>query len=251
MNRGGGGPMAKAAAKVGCCGFPVSWEKYFEALGVVEIQQTFYQPPKPQTARRWRDEAPDGFEFTVKAWQLITHEASSPTYRRLRTPLSEEERRQVDAFRWTDPVRRAWETTLQTARLLGADKVLFQCPAGFKPTQEHKDRMRRFFGGIERGGLVCIWEPRGEWRPEEIAGLCQELNLVHCVDPFQAEPATSGLGYYRLHGIGGYRHEYTDGELAQLRGYAAAGSASYFLFNNVTMWDDALRLREVLKRAGA
>lgn len=74
--------------KIGCCGFPVARRRYWEGLAAVEIQRTFYQPPRLETARRWRQGAPVDFEFTLKAWQLITHEASSPTYRRLRRPLS-------------------------------------------------------------------------------------------------------------------------------------------------------------------
>ncbi|MHC1610664.1 MAG: DUF72 domain-containing protein [Candidatus Methanospirareceae archaeon] len=35
-------------------------------------------------AERWRLRAPKEFEFTVKAWQLITHEPTSPTYRKAR-----------------------------------------------------------------------------------------------------------------------------------------------------------------------
>ncbi|HUW19226.1 MAG TPA: DUF72 domain-containing protein [Sedimentisphaerales bacterium] len=49
--------MTKATTKVGCCGFPVARPEYFEQFSLVEIQQTFYQPPQPDTAKRWRDQA--------------------------------------------------------------------------------------------------------------------------------------------------------------------------------------------------
>jgi uncharacterized protein YecE (DUF72 family) len=227
--------------KVGCCGFPVAHPKYFKTFPVVEIQQTFYQPPKPETLRRWREEAPHDFEFTLKAWQLITHEARSPTYRRLRVKLEDSEKAQAGSFRPSDLVRGAWETTLEAARFLRADKVVFQCPASFEPTPENRDRMRRFFRAIDRHGILCIWEPRGKWRAGEVAELCRELNLVHCVDPFQAEAVTGGTRYYRLHGIGGYRHRYTDEELEELPGRRSRDAATYFLFNNVGMWEDAAR----------
>ncbi|MHC4573974.1 MAG: DUF72 domain-containing protein [Planctomycetota bacterium] len=108
--------MTRATTKVGCCGFPVARPKYFEKFSLVEIQQTFYQPPQPDTAKRWRDQAPADFEFTLKAWQLVTHEPSSPTYRRLKIPLSETQKKQLGAFRWTDAVRRAWQKTLEIAQ---------------------------------------------------------------------------------------------------------------------------------------
>jgi uncharacterized protein YecE (DUF72 family) len=239
--------MSTPMVKVGCCGFGVARPKYFQEFSLVEIQQTFYQPPKPDTIKRWRDEAPSDFEFTMKAWQLITHEPSSPTYRRLKKALSEKEKNQIGAFRWTDSVRLAWGTTLQVAQLLKADKVIFQCPASFTPTSENKDRMRQFFSGIERSGTTCIWEPRGEWQKDEIVALCQELNLIHCVDPFKAECVTDGLHYYRLHGISGYHHKYTDNELYDLAQRFAGGTQTYFLFNNVSMWQDSARFKQLLK----
>lgn len=233
--------------KVGCCGFGVARSKYFQEFSLVEIQQTFYQPPKPDTAKRWRDEAPSDFEFTLKAWQLITHEPTSPTYRRLKTRLNEKEKEQLGSFRWSAPVRRAWQTTLEVARLLQADKIIFQCPAGFTPTSENKDRMYQFFSRIERSGTTWIWEPRGKWQKDEVDELCQELNLVHCIDPFKAECVTDGLHYYRLHGITGYYHKYTNNELHDLVKCCADRTQAYFLFNNVSMWQDAVRFKQILK----
>ncbi len=230
--------MSKAIIKVGCCGFTVARPKYFQTFLVVEIQQSFYQPPKQDTVKRWRDEAPANFEFTLKACQLITHEASSPTYRRLKGPLSQKQRGQVGSFRATEVVRWAWETTLQMARLLAADKVVFQCPASFAPTNENMERMREFFSNINREGVTCIREPRGKWQDEQIGQLCRELDLVHCVDPFKAKSVTAGLRYYRLHGITGYRHKYNDEELRDLLRHRAENAATYYLFNNVSMHRD-------------
>jgi len=77
----------KADIEVGCCGFVVSQKKYFQLFKLIEIQKTFYQLPQLKTAEKWRKLAPQGFEFTMKAWQLITHEPRSPTYRRLREKI--------------------------------------------------------------------------------------------------------------------------------------------------------------------
>lgn len=240
--------MSKTITKVGCCGFPIARPKYFKTFPVVEIQQTFYEPPKPDTAGRWRQEAPADFEFTLKAWQLITHEASSPTYRRLKTALRDDEKKQVGGFRWTDPVRRAWEKTLQIARLLHADKVIFQCPASFAPTSRNKEQISKFFGKIDRCGVTCVWEPRGKWQEQEVSDLCRQLNLVHCVDPFKNECVTYGLCYYRLHGITGYRHKYTEAELGELTLRHPKETQTYFLFNNISMQRDAERFMKLLDR---
>src|ERR687883_886951 len=95
--------------RVGLCGFTMAFADYVREFPVVEVQQTFYEPPRDATLLRWRRQAPLRFEFTLKAWQLITHDASSPTYRRLRRPLAVADRELVGSFRLTAPVLRAWE----------------------------------------------------------------------------------------------------------------------------------------------
>jgi len=52
--------------KIGCCGFPVKHQEYAARFRLVEVQQTFYQPPLPATARKWRQEMPPNFDFTLK-----------------------------------------------------------------------------------------------------------------------------------------------------------------------------------------
>lgn len=227
------------AVRVGCCGFPVARRRYFETFSAVEIQQTFYQPPRAATAESWRAEAPAGFEFTLKAWQLITHEARSPTYRRLREPLSPAEARSCGAFRKSEIVERAWERTRAVARALGARLVLFQAPPSLTPTHEHIRNIRRFFRDIERDGLTCAWEPRGQWRDDVVSGLCRELDLVHAVDPFQRHPVTTGPCYFRLHGRTGPRYRYTPEDMQRLAELCRCYGRGYCLFNNVAMWDDA------------
>jgi len=69
---------------VGCCGFAAAQEKYFSKFPCVEIDTSFYNLPKLETAQRWRAMAPAGFQFALKAWQVITHRADSPTYKRTR-----------------------------------------------------------------------------------------------------------------------------------------------------------------------
>ncbi|MEJ7698583.1 MAG: DUF72 domain-containing protein [Pyrinomonadaceae bacterium] len=97
----------KSNVKIGTCGFRTNKTEYAQLLSTVEVQQTFYQPPQITTLKRWREEVPAEFEFTVKAWQLITHEAKSPTYKRLKKKLSETEREEAGRFKPTSIVKRS------------------------------------------------------------------------------------------------------------------------------------------------
>lgn len=227
--------------KVGCCGFSAARPKYAALFPVVEVQQTFYQPPMPKTLQRWRAEMSSEIEFTLKAWQLITHEPWSKTYKRLKVSLSDEERPQAGYFKDSPLVWQAWRTTLECAQTLAARRVLFQCPAGFKPTETNLGRFRHFFSSVERAGLQFLWEPRGDWPDELILQLCQELQLVHVVDPFIRPTVTPEFIYYRLHGGKGFRHVYTDLELQSLLDNLPDNSPTYVMFNNIQMLDDAQR----------
>jgi uncharacterized protein YecE (DUF72 family) len=231
--------------KVGCCGFPGAQKKYYELFKVIEIQQTFYQLPEIKTAEKWRTAAPPGFEFTMKAWQLITHLPSSPTYRRLRDRVDPGKAERYGGFRATAEVLDAWKRTAAFARTLGASIIVFQCPASFRPLEHNVNNMEAFFKAIDRAGFIFAWEPRGAWPDDLVVSLCEELGLIHCVDPFKNEALLGDMDYFRLHGVGGYQYTYRDDELKELK-KKTGGKPAYVMFNNSTMKEDALRFINLL-----
>lgn len=232
--------------QIGCCGFPKAKSIYGREFKLVEVQQTFYQPPKIGTALSWRDQVPEDFQFALKAWQLITHTPSSPTYRRLRVEIPEDKRDRYGSFRPTKEVLMAWNRTKKVAQALGAEVVLFQCPASFQPTKDNLVNMRVFFGAAQRERLTFAWEPRGPWSDQLIHDLCRDLNLIHATDPFVRPPQHGDFNYFRLHGIGGYRYRYRGQDLKNLLEMCSTKSRNLCLFNNVTMYRDALRFRNLV-----
>lgn len=233
---------------VGCCGWVEAQPKYLAHFPTIELQTTFYQPPADAVAARWKAQAPPDFQFCMKAWQLITHTPSSPTYRRLKGAVSEEERDLYGSFRPTEQVWLAWERTRQIASIIDARVIVFQCPKSFLPTRENVRNLSAFFEGIERDDRKLAWEPRGDdWQPEVIRDLCAANNLIHCVDPFKAEPAYGDALYWRLHGRTGYRYRYTDEDLSELRvklsDYAHVPGPNFLMFNNIYSKEDALRFK--------
>jgi uncharacterized protein YecE (DUF72 family) len=236
--------------RVGLCGWTVAQPAYVQRYRVVEVQHTFYEPPADALLARWRRQVPAGFEFTLKAWQLVTHTSSSPTYRRMKVPLAEEDRGEVGAFRSTPPVLRAWTRTLECAQVLRATAVLLQCPASFRPTSENVARMTAFLSAAPRHGLRVLWEPRGPWPVPLLVDLCRDLDLVHVVDPMQTETVTPEQTYYRLHGTSGMRHVHTDAELARLRDQVRGRPDPYVMFNNLPRAGDAERFLALLGAKG-
>lgn len=215
-------------------------------LGAVEIQETFYRPVSVERAKKWRALAPPDFRFCVKASQFITHEASSPTYRRSGRVIPEDQRGAYGCFRDTPQVREGWEATRAVAEALDAKGIVFQTPSSFGPSEPNRTALYRFFESIRTPATKAI-ELRGPWAVHIVERICEDLDLVHAVDPFEKEPATYGLAYLRLHGSppgrAMYRYTYTDEDLARLRSICREYDDAYVLFNNVTMHADAVRFR--------
>ncbi len=245
--------MKFSVVHVGCSGWAASQAAYFREFDAIEIQQTFYDPPRVSTLERWRAAAPDHFHFTIKCFQLVTHEVASPTYRRLHRPRPEPGT--VGSFRNTPEVRAAWEETAAAARALRAELVLLQTPASFTPTVEHLKNLRTFARWARRhsAGVALVFEPRGPaWKAEAADRLCAELGLLRACDPFATDPPpprAQRFAYFRLHGMGGSRYRFTDAELASLADLARRYRKAWVFFNNLAMWTDARRFKRLLRCA--
>jgi uncharacterized protein YecE (DUF72 family) len=247
--------------KVGCCGwgfYKGGLKAYQKKFSPVEIQQTFYKLPMLKTAERWRAHVPEGFEFTVKAWQAITHLPTSPTWRRSCLKPEELKQRQYGWLRPTEDNFDAWRHTKEICGALGAKICVLQCPPNFKCTRGNIEKMRIFLSKIYRGELALAWEPRGDWNehPDEIANICDEFKLIHVVDLMRREPLSKHrTAYIRLHGLNpreydyNYRYSKTEiGEIAdRARNLSKAHDEVYLMFNNVFMYESADKLVKVLR----
>ncbi|MHC1635301.1 MAG: DUF72 domain-containing protein [Candidatus Methanospirareceae archaeon] len=239
---------------VGCCGFPRKKESYYKDFKLVEIQKTFYKLPRVETVKKWRESAPLDFVFTLKAPQLITHPSSSPTYFKAGIKIKEEDKDKYGFFRHTKEVFEAWEETKRIAEALKAEIILFQCPPSFKEEKENVENMLSFFSSISYSDIILAWEPRGRWSEQTIQKLCADLDLVHCVDPFSNKQLYGEISYFRLHGIGTIKYKYKDEDLEYLKGVCdkkreEGKKAIYCLFNNIYMYEDAKRFKEICHQA--
>jgi uncharacterized protein YecE (DUF72 family) len=159
---------------------------YAERFDTVEVNYTFYRMPNAKTIAGWVAETPDGFSFTLKAPQRITH------FARLRDI--------------GDPLRYFLDTAAGLGPKLGP--VLFQLPPNFK-----KD-LARLGGLLERlpDGLRCALEFRHEsWFADDVYERLRAANAALCVA--DTEEATTPLevtadwGYLRLRDQGYTAHD--------------------------------------------
>jgi len=223
--------------KVGCCGFPTSMKKYFENLSLVELNTTFYHYPRMETVEGWREKAPENFEFTVKAHQDISHKAG---------------------MKADEECLQAFEYMKQICKTVKAKILLIQTPRSFRP--DKLADAEEFFAKVMREKLVLAWETRGQaWETtemqESLGTSLQKLNVTHVTDPLRLMPAYSGeIAYFRLHGLGEqmYYYQHTDTELRKLMElitpYEKGGREVYILFNNLSMFEDAIRFKEYLSK---
>ncbi len=212
---------------------------------MVEIQVSFYRQIGEQQAQNWRMKALESFEFILKAPQCVTHPPKSPTYRR--SHLSIQEKKACGNFTLSEVVKREMDVFLVRARVLEAEKFLFQTPPSFKPTRKNLKAMEAFFSHYREVGIF-LWEPRGEeWTPQIIQETCQGLGLIHATDPLLEGPQLWGdFTYFRLHGsLKTYRHDYTPQEMEAI--LELAGKEGYIMFNNHKMWKNALELKQLIE----
>ncbi|MFQ5761639.1 MAG: DUF72 domain-containing protein [Candidatus Bathyarchaeia archaeon] len=228
------------AISVGCCGFPTSKVKYYAAFPVVEVNSTFYGFPKPALMEKWRREAPDGFEFTVKAHQVISHAAK---------------------LKPTRECIHAYQRMLEVCRLLKSRFLLLQTPASLRPTEEVFQNAEKFFKAAAAMGesyVGLVWETRGPaWQQPRskprLRKLLEKHGVSHVTDPLLAPPVwESEVVYYRLHGCGPrlYYYEYSNTELRRLREILEAQRGRpriYVFFNNLRMFEDASRFKALLE----
>ncbi|MCL6430696.1 MAG: DUF72 domain-containing protein [Anaerolineae bacterium] len=158
---------------------------YAREFQTCEINFTYYRLPDARTLAAMAAKVPEGFVFTVKASQELTHGREDPE----------------EAFRtFVTGV-----TPLIEQRKLGC--VLAQFPYSFHHTAENRDYLRRFHDRMQ--GVPTVIEFRNRaWLQAEVFELLRELGLGFCcVDEPRLKGlmppiavATSPIAYVRFHG---------------------------------------------------
>lgn len=265
--------MATGRIKIGTCGYtrykpPEGWEEKFQSrlhaysavFDAVEINKTFYKLPMERAAERWRQEVPEDFEFSLKAWQALTHPTSSPTWKGKKAGLSESQKSNFGYLRPNKDVIRAWEDTKKIAKALKARICILQTPISFGCTEENENNMRSLLTKIKRDNIELGWEPRGNWleNSEKVAEICSDLNLIHVVDIIRRDPVSPHpIAYIRLHGLNkneyDYNYDYSIDELKELYqkliSLVKEKDAVYCFFNNYNMYENAKELKKLISHS--
>jgi uncharacterized protein YecE (DUF72 family) len=181
---------------------------YAERLPTVEINNTFYQMPKPAVLEAWRAATPDSFRFAIKASRRITHDA------RLKADAS------------ADSVGYLYRTLAALGDKRGP--VLFQLPPFLK---KDLPRLVEFLHLLPEGHRAAFEFRNESWFDDAVYDVLKGAGASLCLSEREdnAPPPlveTAPWGYIRLR-----LESYADEDLAQwARRLAATGWQETFVY---------------------
>jgi uncharacterized protein YecE (DUF72 family) len=218
-------------------GLPVKrwFAHYADTLDTVEINNSFYRLPPPTTFEGWRNQAPDGFCYAVKANRYLTQAKK----------LKECE----------EPIARMMASVNALRPALGP--LLYQLPPKFAVNLE---RLESFLALVPRD-VANVFEFREpSWYCDDVFALLERYGASLCVHdmPGSTSPriAIGPVAYVRFHGTTGkYVGRYPDEALSAWADWIAAqahkGRSVWAYFNNDIHGhaiDDAQTLRAMVRQ---
>jgi uncharacterized protein YecE (DUF72 family) len=189
---------------------------YKQTFSTVEINNSFYRLPSPETFESWRKESPDNFLFVVKASRYITHQ------KKLKDP--------------EDTTKRFFENVRYLKEKLGP--ILFQLPPTWKKNTE---RLEDFLRVLPKKFQYVFEFRNSTWYDEDIFSLLKKYNCAFCIYEIGGHMApakvTADFVYVRLHGPGNkYQGSYSQEQLAQwakqCRDWQQQGIDVFVFFDN-------------------
>ena len=207
------------------------FEYYAQHFDTVEINNSFYRLPPPDTFEKWRDQAPRGFVYAVKASRFLTH------MKKLKDP--------------EDPLRRFFTNAGELKSRLGP--VLYQLPPGWRVDLSRFDT---FLRALPRRHLHAVEFRDTSWYDERVYALLRRYDVALCLhDMHGSATGKTVVGpfvYVRFHfGTQKYGGGYDAARLEEwgrwLAERAAEGLDVFAYFNNDTGGHaprDAVRLRQ-------
>jgi uncharacterized protein YecE (DUF72 family) len=211
---------------VGCAGFAVPATRYFKEYGFVEVQETHRAVPGPGTIRRWRREAPEGFQFALLGPREIGQES----------------------FRSGKVIETAMKTLELVQEELQAQVAVFLAPSDFTHSRPNKLALREFLTLVRTRFTTVVFDVGTAWDTEEADELAEETRSLAARDPLQHGVSKRSHAYYRLPGPAGHKSRYEDPAIERLAEIAktAAHEHAHYVFTNVDMFADGRRFKRAV-----
>lgn len=189
---------------------------YLGFFRTVEINNSFYRLPSPETFKAWKESVPDDFTFAVKASRFITH------MKKLKDPQQSLEKFMYHVGFLEDKL----------------GPILFQLPPLWKLDL---DRFKSFLDALPDYYRYTFEFRHPSWYDERVYELLRSRNMAFCAyelaGHFSPLQITADFVYVRLHGPEGkYQGSYSDEALQwwanQAREWAERGKEVFIYFDN-------------------
>lgn len=182
--------------------------------------------PGPGTVRRWRREAPKGFEFALLGPRQIAQEG----------------------FREGKVVETALKTLGDVAKELESKAAIFVAPPDFTSSRANRTALRDFLKSVRKQFETVVFEPGPAWKPDDADDLAEETDTLSARDPLHQGLSKRKVAYYRLPGPAGHKSRYEDPAIEKLADIAAGGKSqtATYVFTNVDMFADAKRFKKAM-----
>ncbi|MFD1255202.1 DUF72 domain-containing protein [Mucilaginibacter terrae] len=195
---------------------------YASLFSSVEINNTFYKLPLPKTVAKWAADVPNGFRFTFKLWQEVTH---------------------LKGQRFnTEHVARFMHIINQAGSQRGCLLVQFPPSVVLNPVLLHELLSEISLGSVDEPWQVAVEFRHRSWYQDAIYELLDQHEACMVLHDLPASAAPVQVGeanfmYLRFHGPnGGYRGSYEDEFLSEYASYVKEwmqdGKTVYAYFNN-------------------
>ena len=219
-------------------GLPIKqWLRFYgEHFDTVEINNSFYRLPEAETFDAWREQAPRGFIYSVKANRFLT-----------------QAKKLKDC---AEPVARMMPPVRHLGEALGP--ILYQLPPNLRLNLA---RLEEFLALLP-SDLTHVFEFReSSWYVPQTTALLERYGASFCCHDMAGSAssrwAVGPVAYVRFHGASGkYWGRYSDNTLLEwadwMKEQAGAGRTVWAYFNNDIHADaihDALTLKSMLAQA--
>lgn len=208
--------------------YPTSSNKlsyYSKIFQTAEIDSTFYAYPSRGLVMGWARYTPEGFRFSAKLPQEITHEEGLDVTKGAEKGL----------IKFLDLMK-----PLMDAQKLGP--VLIQLPPSYS-YGEDADKLKGFLGVLPDDVKFAVEFRHPSWLREEVWSMLRGRNVANVVVDEPLLPPdvvlTADFSFIRWHGRGSrpwYNYRYKEGELAawvpKVKEVAQKSKETYGYFNN-------------------
>src|SRR5688572_29750283 len=145
--------MPSRRIHVGQAGLIGGLARYAKAFDFLEVR---CDPAVPSLKhlRRLKQEAPDGFQFSLVAGRSLA-ELSAP-----------------------EPDPKIVAATREAATALGARWLLLRTPASATPSSRTRSRLKKLVADLSGAAQGVAWEPRGIWSDDELTTAAEELGVT-------------------------------------------------------------------------